>query len=637
MTTGDAARPSDEKFSQVLQKSLGIWSSYLVAGSENDPLPRHALDLKPLVSQTPPYLGDGLATFDKTVSFACEEKQSMQTLVVHGRSTWRTSKGSCDLPPRVLPKQLILAVGGRLDVVLSEYAPLSVWPGVQGLSGNDEGNYLSVLFFAWAYILSARWVELLGRSADHECHMAYIAPEVEDEPPHLDQQPKIQIDIGDDACNDEVLWWYAILCSDKGWDATTKYNGRLYFSPWSVSAKNVRFTLATKAILNTDLKPPSSSTALKYLSRFCAHHRLYAQCSVALAGTLYIPFLGGTVRLPFPKQVSRLEITKRDGDSSISIPDLLEEHDELLPRYMTLSSNVWGLRSLLHSTFFDPDIECNLVSAWLNPAFAILGSISPRQRSLATFLANRQPRLGILWLGAIFTDRAKSVLRDIRAGMTALDILTSAWTGTTQTFLTSKTKTSNGGSIRRDDECRLLFITACEAQHRPPVWPWKPFGVTQLCDTELPVRQHAQCGVHCLEYESWEWMLTNDCSIQVPRGENVQNPHRAHQTPHPASSQTSVALGDYDYDFFSQSLSEVATRGIFGWLRSTGYPRCERPLYQHSWIDLEGTDEEEAPDDPELGAERQRGFEMRNIDSWLDGVSIDVGVGPIDCLALSTE
>ena len=25
------------------------------------------------------------------------------------------------------------------------------------------------------YILSARWVELLGRSADHECHMGYTA------------------------------------------------------------------------------------------------------------------------------------------------------------------------------------------------------------------------------------------------------------------------------------------------------------------------------------------------------------------------------------------------------------------------------------------------------------------------------
>ncbi|RJE22648.1 hypothetical protein PHISCL_05031 [Aspergillus sclerotialis] len=54
---------------------------------------------------------------------------------------------------------------------------------------------------------------------------------------------------------------------------------------------------------------------------------------------------------------------------------------------------------------------------------------------------------------------------------------------------------------------------------------------------------------------------------------------------------TSAALSDYSYDFFSQALSEGNTRGILGWLRSTGYPRNERAIYQHSWIDLESIDE----------------------------------------------
>lgn len=50
----------------------------------------------------------------------------------------------------------------------------------------------------------------------------------------------------------------------------------------------------------------------------------------------------------------------------------------------------------------------------------------------------------------------------------------------------------------------------------------------------------------------------------------------------------------YTYDFFSQAHSKEATRGIFGWLRSTGYPGSERPIYEHTWIDIEGTDDEEA-------------------------------------------
>ena len=158
------------------------------------------------------------------------QAQGKGSLVVNGRSTWRTSKGTCDLPPRVLPKQLILAVGSRLNVRLSEDSPLSVWPGVQGLSGYDKRNYLSVLFFAWAYILSARWVELLNRSADHECHMEYTTQWVDGELSQPDEHSKNQIDIGDDACEEKALWWHSILlCSNDGWDATTEHNGRVIY------------------------------------------------------------------------------------------------------------------------------------------------------------------------------------------------------------------------------------------------------------------------------------------------------------------------------------------------------------------------------------------------------------------------
>lgn len=140
---GDAARPNNEKFTKVLQESLETWISYLSARSDDKRLPQHSIDMKPLVSQTPSFLSDGLDPRDEKISFACEEKESTcgkDSLLVDGRSTWRTSKGTCGLQPRVLPKQLLLAVGSRLTVKLSEDSPLADWPGVQGLSGYDEGN-----------------------------------------------------------------------------------------------------------------------------------------------------------------------------------------------------------------------------------------------------------------------------------------------------------------------------------------------------------------------------------------------------------------------------------------------------------------------------------------------------------------
>lgn len=129
---GDAARPSNEKFTKVLQESLETWISYLSARSDDRRLPHHSIDMKPLVSQTPSFLCDGFDPRDEKISFACEEKESTRgkdSLLVDGRSTWRTSKGTCDLQPRVLPKQLLLAVGSRLTVKLSEDSPLADWPG----------------------------------------------------------------------------------------------------------------------------------------------------------------------------------------------------------------------------------------------------------------------------------------------------------------------------------------------------------------------------------------------------------------------------------------------------------------------------------------------------------------------------
>ncbi|EAW13737.1 uncharacterized protein ACLA_044570 [Aspergillus clavatus NRRL 1] len=557
-------------------------------------------------------------------SFACEEKPAAPGkggLLVNGRSTWRTSKGICDLPPTVLPKQLLLAVGSRLSVRLSEDAPLAEWPGVKGLEGYDNGNYLAVLYFAWAYILSARCVELLSPSADHESQMDYDAPGISSAAPQPDERPAIQIDLGEEVSTEEALWWRTILSSDDCWGATTKYNGQVYFSPWSVSAKDVGLTVSSKLSVVSESSPPSSVVALGYLTRFCEHYRLYAQCSVALTEVLYIPFLWGkAISLPFPKQLSGAELTASFGHVSLTtINDLLETHKELLPKYMTLSSNPWGLRSLLCSTFFNPNIECNLVSAWLNPAFAVLNSISPTNpASIAALLSKRQPQLGILWLGAVCLNVVKPVLRDIHIGMVALDLPASAWTGVPQTFLTSQTQHVNGESIRRDDECRLLFITAAEGHDRPPIWPWKPFGATQLCDTELTVREHAQCAAtHCLEYQSWEWLLSNDGAIQdFGKGDKRQIDD---QTSSSTTKRESATPRHFNYDLLSQSLSEVATRGIFQWLRSTGYPPNERSIYQHSWIDIDGTDDEE-PDDAESELGRECSAKEQKVESWLDGI-----------------
>lgn len=270
-----------------------------------------------------------------------------------------------------MPLDILLAVPNPLTVHISDFAPLADWPGIQGLPEYDEGNYLTVLFLAWAYILSARWAESLHYASDHYCTSIYKKKTC---PPLSSRLHQVEIDIGTDIDTAEASWWEAILPPDKGWEIATDYNHKtyLYLSPWSVSLSDTVYIRTTRShSFATDTGPPSSNMALQYLARFCSRYRLHGQCSIALAATLYIPFLNGrSVSLPLPKQALPSQLSTPFQSAHFS--DLVLEYGTTLTRYMMLSCNIWDMRSSLCSTFFNVEVECNLVNAWLNPAFAII-------------------------------------------------------------------------------------------------------------------------------------------------------------------------------------------------------------------------------------------------------------------------
>ncbi|GIK04879.1 hypothetical protein Aspvir_008977 [Aspergillus viridinutans] len=613
----DAVRPCQIAFDRLLCESFRLWSSYLDAAETTSLLPFECIDLKRLLKRTPSFLGGELVPDAAQVSFSCEEKEFKQgdyALLARGRSMWSTSKGRCSLEPKAMLLDLLLGVQTPLAVHVSDCAPLAEWPGVQGISYHDEGNYLTVLFLAWAYILSARWAELLKKSPDHLCRIRVTGDTYPSAAPN--QHCDVEMNLGADTNDDEASWWKAILSPGPGCEISTVFNQRTYLSPWSVLIPNgVRIAVAgDPSVASHD--PPSSTTALTYLSRFCNHHRLYGQCSAALSAALYIPFLSGSsISLPTPKPIPRPHPATNNVDT-LQPSTLVAEHSRFLGQYMTLSSNGWGLRSVLCGTFFNADIECNLVSAWLNPAFAVLDPLIEEDKvpMLTKILTSRQPNLGSLWLGAMLAGIAKSTLRDIRTGLTAIDLTAAAWTGTDQSFITLEPGVTGGETIRREDECRLLFITSTDGYSRVPICPWKPFGETRLCDAETTVQQHSCCGCHCLTYISWKWSLTSGDDIDDPGTGVIAN----------GRNQTGDNNGERciktptNHELFSQSLSETATRGIFSWLRSTGYPANEKPIYQHSWIDLESSDEEEMDD---IDSDTAEGPDYKHsVDEWLGKV-----------------
>lgn len=528
--------PSQLRFDKVLRESYKQWSTCNNVANLSSSLPGQCINLTPLLGRTPAFLAYGKLPEDESFSFVCEVMEG-HGLQVCGQSIWRTSNGPCETESKIVPLKLILAVSHPLQISFSVNAPLAIWPGTQGLSQNGRENYITVLFLAWSYILSCKWVELLGRSARHTCKQSYTMG-----------TPVIDISdfgVGYKIDKDEERWWKAILSF--GWKARTAYGDREYLSPWSIVAAYEAPNTSEVSFCNDGWNTASSDVALEYVCRFCRHHELVDQFSASLAAALYIPLLTGTtISLPLPKNPAKE--SRRISTSTLSkhLYSSFLEHRQFLPYYMTLSCNPFGIRSLLCSAFFNIDVECNLVSAWLTPCFATVVPLIERGEytKLASLLGNRQPNVAALWLGAIIVGIAKSVIRDSRNGMTALDLHAAAWTSTLQTFITANPGKATGPSILREDECRLLFILGGSQSHtRLPRSPRRPFGSTLLTDTELEIQNHANCNCHCLEYLTWHWKSWTGKTLEDPGMKRLpkQNPEKI---PKMVTFQNTISLNE---------------------------------------------------------------------------------------------
>ncbi|CAI7640868.1 unnamed protein product [Penicillium palitans] len=646
----DALRPSKEALEYTLRASYQLWSAHF--NTSDSLLPLECIDLKPLLKDTPAFLADGLIPPDRVFSFGCAKNRQLR---------WQTSKAGADCitPPKVIPLGLPLGVADARKVELSKDAPLSKWPGVRGISGYDEGNYIAALFLAWAYILSAKWAELLDRSEKHQCSKKYSS-ETFQEPEASVQPEMIEVDLPPDASEAEILWWNAILSGTPAWEICVEYESERFVSPWSVSLGGAISMRVKHGILLQSItyNPPSSTTAFQYLASFCNHHRLYAQCTAALSASFFTRdfMLRKPPTLPIPRPAKTPEYHSTQT-SPQSISAMISEHEKLLPYYMTISSKMW-LTTLpaMKSTFFNPDIPCNLVSAWMNPAFAIINPIIKQNNipRLLHGLSARQPRVASLWLGAAIMGRSNTYLKQCEQGMTAPSLEAEAWMGVTTTFMTQPPGTydTDAESVQREDECRLLFLaTPTDGSYNHGYvtsWQWKPFGSTKVCDTDILTREHLGCGCHILEYEGWDWELADGSRVEDTGVEARFSSLLS--TSNCASSSSSVPAAfsmcvscpkpgitsadlpalpkDCEYDLYSDGKSDNPTRGIFCWLRQDGFSSNEKGIYQHSWVVVADDSDEEVDeresDDSTAGARAER------VEDWLGGVGGVGGVNDVD-------
>ncbi|UPL01223.1 hypothetical protein LCI18_012157 [Fusarium solani-melongenae] len=432
-----------------------------------------------------------------------------------------------------------------------------------------QSNHIPVLLQAWAYILAARWTELIP-----EAHISHNAEsrfegDLDASPlPDHNRDPVI-IDVGE-VGRDAASWRDNILSVEAGWDATIRSTKE---RPLVISAK-----IKTESSTSNETTT-SSAAAYSYLTDYCNLHGIDDDVSLAgLAAALQIPAIKydrRRIELPIPELAWDGFPTER---GHVATPLSTLQDPLQLDRLLTLSCIARGTKALLASAFFELDVTSNICGMSLQGSFAFLDTIKDPQSLLKT-LINRDPEIGFLWVGAFITGGYLKTLREGRSGWWIIELGAAAWTGTLMSFIQAPvphialgTQSISRASISRADECRLLYLCHDINYTTPPLLPFAPFGSTALHDTNLNVRKHSVCGT---DHDDTEIDQKPDIPTITTRPKNGQLLNR----------DTAVDV-DYDeYDSEDEN-SEMVTRNIFTWLRGEdGFPIAEREIHEHEWID----------------------------------------------------
>ncbi|KAI6775203.1 hypothetical protein HG530_001961 [Fusarium avenaceum] len=394
---------------------------------------------------------------------------------------------------------------------------------------------LAILTLCWSYILSTRLLQLQKRKIHFTDSCLHPVPinMVGNLTPnqilvHLPPGTSLRL----------VHWLCAILASRSGWAADDQEGA---YTPWDAQfTDDVQFVVATggPVSIDTDAEPPTPAEATELLIEFCnlfgiGHEPCRSKdpsplspIKAAFLATLAIPFYRMAKlqpHLPRPLLTPR-KTTPVDADQTADIHRYTEE----ARYYMTLSMHPYALGSVLWSIFWQPEIQCNLVSPWL----AAIGSViqpafnhSDFEMLIKIFLL-RRPRVAMWWHGLFLLGNSK-ILDFIQNYLTTLDegcsydtmsrpdIVTAAWTGAPQSY-------QDDASLVTYDDLTTPIPRTALLQHRHTLtlrdpWPlfygWRPFGMVSKDAVEPDLYPWLERGHH-REYRHWTWWSRDDASFQ---------------------------------------------------------------------------------------------------------------------------
>ena len=563
----DAVRLSAEEFQTVYENGFKTWAK----------LHQQVVNLCGIPSYA--YLTQNFLLRHPALPRDLKLKQIYNGTTAKGELTWRTTRASChhNLPP--FQQQVNITVSTTKPASVSLLKVPKDLLAYSSLFGRND-DYIPVLMLAWAYILSARWTELMPGS----CFLEYTENKAKH---HRDWENSTQesdfigLDLGV-VCEEEAQWWGAVLALGRGWRAKMILDQVTSYSPWSIDLRSTpMFVLKCSSMdsrASSSSKASSFTQAVGYLEEFCSRHQVIDQSHAALAAIVLLPFSSSQNDITITScginewlsaAVATSPLPSRPAQDEPIIT--MENVDKLL----ALSCNMKGIRSTLLSVFYNSSIECNAVTPWLQGSMRAIEHFSGSNSYMINRLCmERTPQIAFLWLGSLVLGLQKELLRSAGCGLIMIDLPSAAWTNTLHTFMQQKVSNDivKDRYVSRADECRLLFLCQSESRPRVPVCQWRPFEATPIEDIDVEVRAHIACQGHQLTYEGVSWECNGGRQVHLYDLPAIQD-FPSETNPRALSNTDTILYEGMDRE--KEGISENATRSIFGWLRIEGWAKNE--------------------------------------------------------------
>ncbi|KAH6988778.1 hypothetical protein BKA56DRAFT_574578 [Ilyonectria sp. MPI-CAGE-AT-0026] len=509
---GDILIPKPEDIDRVFLEGRETWAQ-LVALAES--LPRNSL---------PAGLDDPSIMLNDVPALPPLPEADLLT----GRPVWHIPSAEHGQDDKTHNKgwDLEQVSGTQKHFTLSFSAPIECYASPQVNSATPRG--LLLLTLCWSYILSVRLWELQGKTATYT--MQALQPRTT-KVSHT-RQDEINLDMRAPASRDLVRWLSAILASKPGW--SVEGGG---FAPWAAFCSgDAQFAISTDEVVTFAPKdrPPSSDKATELLIELCSLYGFepsrrkggrfdsLSPVTAAFLAALALPFYRSVGLQP---HFSTSTLRRRSIDQAELEP--IRQYVADLRYYMTLSMHPMSVGSIIWSVFWQPAVQCNVVSPWLSSILSVVRPIidAGNLDMLAKTFAFRRPRVALWWQGIFllgnpaipgFIVRYLETLEE-RWGygsMAPPDTTVSAWTGSPQSFLDEESSSIYSDLkdlVPRADLLRLRYNFRLQ-DTTSVLLSWRPFGVVPKQEIELELwpslEHHASRS-----YLHWVWWMK--------KGENV--------------------------------------------------------------------------------------------------------------------